>query len=92
MIHVLNSSRFTVVPREMDFWWDTMNELYDIVWKIKQQQHSENDLKRGLELIDEADEEPFIPHALQYRYCKMVVLECHQFYKHFKDCSDTRSD
>ena len=56
---MLNSSRFTVVPREMDFWRDTMNELYDIVWKIKQQQHSENDLKRGLELIDEADDEPF---------------------------------
>ena len=69
-----------------------MKELYDIVWKIKQQQHSENDLQRGLELIHEADEEPWVPDALRYKYCKTVVLECHQFYKHFKDCSDTRFD
>ena len=77
----------------MDFWQNTMKELYDIVLKIKQQQHSKNDLERGLELIDEADDEPFIPHALQYRYCKMVVLETIQFYKNFQDCTDTtRSD
>ena len=64
VIHVVNSSMSTVIQREMDFWQDTMNELYDIVWKIKQQQHSEKDLHRGLELIDEADEEPWVPHAL----------------------------
>ena len=76
----------------MDFWLQTMNELFDIVSRIKRNEHCEADLKKGLDLINQAEEEPWIPNALQYHYCKMIVLESIQREKYFLDCSDTRAD
>ena len=76
----------------MDFWDETMKELYYIVWKINQQKVSETDLRRALELINEADDEPWVPVALQYRYCKMVVLEYIQFHNHFQESEYSRAD
>ena len=76
----------------MEFWEETMKQLYDIVWKINQQKVCEEDMKTALDLITEADEEPWIPVALQYNYCKMVVLEYIQFHKHFMESDDSRAD
>ena len=69
-----------------------MKELYHFVWKIQQQKVSQADLQRALELINEAEDEEWIPVALQYHYCKMIILDYIHFYQHFVKCTDLRAD